>query len=76
MGDSTRRVSPGAARARNADEIAASLEIGDRFDLARALVTRRSAAQLRAWTVRGDVTPYLDAFAMLGSLPAADLSES
>jgi uncharacterized protein (TIGR03083 family) len=45
------------------------------FDLARALVTRRSAAQLRAWTVRGDVAPYLDAFAMLGPLPAADLTE-
>ncbi|GAA3242160.1 hypothetical protein GCM10017691_46020 [Pseudonocardia petroleophila] len=43
------------------------------FDLARALVTRRSAAQLRAWTVRGDVEPYLDAFALLGPLPAADL---
>jgi uncharacterized protein (TIGR03083 family) len=46
------------------------------FDLARALVTRRSAAQLRSWTVRGDVTPYLDAFAMLGALPTADLTES
>jgi uncharacterized protein (TIGR03083 family) len=46
------------------------------FDLARALVTRRSAAQLRAWTERGDVTPYLDAFAMLGPLPTADLTES
>ena len=45
------------------------------FDLARALVTRRSAAQLRSWTVRGDVTPYLDAFAMLGPLPSADLTE-
>jgi uncharacterized protein (TIGR03083 family) len=46
------------------------------FDLARALVTRRSAAQLRAWTVRGDIAPYLDAFAMLGALPSADLTES
>ena len=46
------------------------------FDLARALVTRRSAAQLRAWTARGDVTPYLEAFAMLGSLPSTDLTES
>jgi uncharacterized protein (TIGR03083 family) len=45
------------------------------FDLARALVTRRSAAQLRAWTVRGDVAPALGAFALLGSLPAADLAE-
>ena len=45
------------------------------FDLARALVTRRSAAQLKRWTVRGDVTPYLGAFAMLGPLPTADLTE-
>lgn len=44
-------------------------------DLARALVSRRSAAQLRAWTVTGDVTPYLDAFAMLGGLPDTDLAE-
>ncbi|WP_433037381.1 maleylpyruvate isomerase family mycothiol-dependent enzyme [Actinomycetospora sp. CA-053990] len=45
------------------------------FDLARALMARRSAAQLRAWTVRGDVEPYLDAFATLGALPDRDLSE-
>jgi uncharacterized protein (TIGR03083 family) len=46
------------------------------FDLTRALVTRRSAAQLKGWTVRGDVGPYLDAFAMLGPLPTTDLTES
>ena len=46
------------------------------FELARALVTRRSAAQLKSWTVRGDVGPYLDAFAMLGPLPSTDLTES
>ena len=45
------------------------------FDLHRALVTRRSAAQLRAWTERGDVEPYLAAFALLGPLPDADLQE-
>ncbi len=45
------------------------------FDLARALVTRRSAAQLRSWTTRGDLTPHLSAFALLGTLPTADLSE-
>ncbi|HEX5401297.1 MAG TPA: maleylpyruvate isomerase family mycothiol-dependent enzyme [Pseudonocardiaceae bacterium] len=45
------------------------------FDLARALVTRRSAAQLRAWTTRGDITAHLPAFALLGALPDADLSE-
>ena len=56
------------------DEAATVLRAPD-FDLARALVTRRSAAQLRAWTVRGDVAPYLDAFAMLGPLPSADLTE-
>jgi uncharacterized protein (TIGR03083 family) len=46
------------------------------FELARALMSRRSAAQLRAWTVRGDVGPYLPAFAQLGELPTEDLSES
>ena len=45
------------------------------FELARALMARRSAAQLRAWTVRGDVEPYLDAFATLGPLPDRDLAE-
>jgi uncharacterized protein (TIGR03083 family) len=57
------------------DDAAVVLRAPD-FDLARALVTRRSAAQLRAWTARGDVSPYLDAFAMLGPLPSADLTES
>jgi uncharacterized protein (TIGR03083 family) len=46
------------------------------FDLARALVGRRSAAQLRSWTTRGDVEPYLSAFATLGGLPDRDLTES
>jgi uncharacterized protein (TIGR03083 family) len=45
------------------------------FDLARALVTRRSERQLRSWTERGDVGPYLGAFATLGPLPSADLVE-
>lgn len=45
------------------------------FDLARSLMSRRSAHQLRARTVRGDVEPYLPAFAVLGDLPAADLNE-
>lgn len=47
----------------------------DAFDLARALTSRRTADQLRSWTRRGDVTPYLDAFAMLGPLPTAPLPE-
>lgn len=46
------------------------------FDLARALMTRRSANQLRSWTERGDVEPYLQAFALLGDLPERDLTES
>jgi uncharacterized protein (TIGR03083 family) len=46
------------------------------FELTRALVARRSANQLRAWTVRGDVDPYLEAFTALGPLPDRDLTES
>jgi hypothetical protein len=46
------------------------------FELTRALLARRSAHQLRSWTVRGDVEPYLDAFTALGPLPETDLSES
>jgi uncharacterized protein (TIGR03083 family) len=62
---------------RGAEPDAAAVEIrASDFDLARALVSRRSAAQLRAWTVRGEVTPYLEGFATLGSLPDSDLTES
>jgi hypothetical protein len=46
------------------------------FDLARALTTRRSEAQLRSWASGADLTPYLPGFALLGPLPANDLSES
>jgi uncharacterized protein (TIGR03083 family) len=46
------------------------------FELTRALLARRSAHQLRSWTVRGDAEPYLDAFTALGPLPETDLSES
>ncbi len=56
------------------DDPAVIVEADD-FDLARALLTRRSARQLRHWTTRGDIEPYLDAFAILGRLPAGDLSE-
>jgi uncharacterized protein (TIGR03083 family) len=45
------------------------------FDIARALVTRRSERQLRSWTTRGDVGPYLEGFALLGALPSSDLTE-
>jgi len=47
----------------------------DAFDLDRALTSRRTADQLRSWTRRGDVAPYLDAFATLGPLPTAPLPE-
>lgn len=43
------------------------------FDLTRALMTRRSATQLRSWVTAGDVAPYLASFGALGDLPAADL---
>jgi hypothetical protein len=56
-------------------DAAVVLQAGD-FDLSRALLSRRSTAQLRSWTVRGDVDPYLDAFAILGPLPSDDLTES
>ena len=52
-----------------------AIEASD-FDLARALMSRRSAQQLRSWTRRGDVTPYLSAFELLGSLPDDDLTET
>ncbi|NUR09160.1 MAG: maleylpyruvate isomerase family mycothiol-dependent enzyme [Nocardioidaceae bacterium] len=45
------------------------------FDLSRALTSRRTAEQLRGWTVRGDVTPFLGAFARLGPLPREPLPE-
>jgi uncharacterized protein (TIGR03083 family) len=44
------------------------------FDLFRALVARRSAAQISAWVVEGDVRPYLPLFAGIGSLPETDLA--
>lgn len=45
------------------------------FELARAVLARRSADQLRAWTRSGDVEPVLDAFATLGPLPVDDRHE-
>ncbi|GGF52844.1 hypothetical protein GCM10011519_28500 [Marmoricola endophyticus] len=50
------------------------LEASD-FDLARAAMCRRTPAELREWTVRGDVEAYLDALAHLGPLPEARLVE-
>ena len=46
------------------------------FDLARALMSRRSADQIRSWADLGDVEPYLQAFAVLGELPDRVLTES
>ncbi|MDT9594225.1 maleylpyruvate isomerase family mycothiol-dependent enzyme [Nocardioides zeae] len=45
------------------------------YDLARALTTRRTAEQLRGYTVDGDVDPFLDDFAGLGPLPTEALPE-
>jgi uncharacterized protein (TIGR03083 family) len=45
------------------------------FDLARAVIARRSARQLRAWTQVGDIEAFLPCFATLGSLPDADLTD-
>ncbi|MBO1753628.1 maleylpyruvate isomerase family mycothiol-dependent enzyme [Allobranchiibius sp. CTAmp26] len=39
------------------------------FDLTRALMSRRSADQLRAWTTVGNIEEHLDLFAGLGPLP-------
>lgn len=47
----------------------------DEFELHRACLARRSAAQIRSWTTKGDVEPVLDAFATLGDLPDEDRSE-
>ena len=69
VGDAFTWVSRGSV-----DDAAVVVQASD-FDLARALVTRRSAAQLRGWATRGDVEPYLDAFAMVGPLPTTDLTE-
>lgn len=57
------------------DDAETVLSAGD-FDLGRALATRRTAEQLRSWVTRGDVEPYLDAFAGLGALPLDPLPES
>jgi uncharacterized protein (TIGR03083 family) len=56
------------------DDAAVVVRASD-FDLARAVMSRRSAAQLRRWTVQGDVEPYLTGFTTLGALPDRDLSE-
>lgn len=57
-------------------EDAAVVVTASGFDLGRAVLARRSAAQLRRWTSRGAIDPYLPAFATLGGLPEQDLTES
>jgi uncharacterized protein (TIGR03083 family) len=54
---------------------AAVVVTASNFELTRAVLARRSANQLRQWTTKGDITPYLPAFATLGDLPAHDLTE-
>ncbi len=44
------------------------------FDLGRAVIARRSAAQLRSWARVGEIEPYLGCFATLGDLPDTDLA--
>ena len=56
------------------EEAGVVLEASD-FDLGRALMSRRTPDQLRAWTTRGDVTAHLQAFAGLGDLPQDPLPE-
>ena len=43
------------------------------FDLARALCSRRTEAQLRSWTVRGDLDLVRAAFTLVGPLPENEL---
>lgn len=45
------------------------------FDLARAVMSRRSAGQIRDWTTDGDIEAYLPLFAALGDLPSEPLPE-
>lgn len=45
------------------------------FDLVRALMTRRTADQLRQWSTAGAIDRYLPVFAALGPLPEQPLPE-
>jgi len=45
------------------------------FDLIRALMTRRTAGQLRQWSRAGEIERYLPLFAGLGPLPDQPLPE-
>ena len=69
VGDEWRWCSSGAA-----EDAEVVLRARD-FDLTRAVMSRRSEAQLRAWVERGDIGPFLPAFAVLGPLPEGELVE-
>lgn len=60
---------------RSADGEPGVVLAADGFELFRALTSRRTADQLRSWVVAGDVDPYLDDFAGLGTLPDKPLEE-
>ncbi|WP_299050543.1 maleylpyruvate isomerase family mycothiol-dependent enzyme [uncultured Nocardioides sp.] len=60
---------------RGSADDAACVVSADGFELFRALTSRRTEDQLRAMVVHGDVSPYLPAFAGLGSLPDETLPE-
>ena len=70
VGESWSWVSDGG----DADDAAVVVSASD-FDLGRALMSRRTPDQLRAWTTRGDVGPHLEAFGVLGPLPGEPLPE-
>ncbi|MCW2868070.1 MAG: hypothetical protein JWR20_2258 [Marmoricola sp.] len=57
-----------------ADAAAVVVNASD-FDLGRALMSRRTAQQLRSWTTRGDLAQHLGAFEVLGPLPEVPLPE-
>lgn len=56
------------------EPVAVTVEASD-FDLTRAVMSRRTADQLRGWTTDGDIEPYLACFTTLGDLPATALPE-
>ncbi|MBE7187404.1 maleylpyruvate isomerase family mycothiol-dependent enzyme [Jatrophihabitans endophyticus] len=66
--------SPSWSFVAGAEPAAVTVEASE-FDLTRALMTRRTADQLRGWVTDGDIEPYLDSFAGLGPLPTTPLPE-
>ncbi len=72
--DGVELVSPGWGFVAGERPASVAIEASE-FDLTRALMSRRSAEQIRSWATTGDVEPYLPLFAGLGPLPATDLAE-